>query len=252
VLAPEDVRFFAELLIASSRQLPEVEAMDLQVPLPWRAEGSRDYDMAKWVSESQEAATHYRDYYAINGQAEVIFAESTEWISSNSGYHSELRTLRVGHATTAGPIIRPRGRAWEDTTLTPAIVASGHHLDWRYKELALRGWDRFGDGPLTTSWLAFHPVAASKLGWTPTRNCFEWTGNDGIWRARSRRVQRGATNGDGQLPSESYCGAGWQVILSPEGWQELNARWPVVRRLEVKRESGDRVHPTSERAKIVL
>ena len=251
-LAPEDMRFFAELLIASGRQFPRLEAMDLEFPLPWRTEGTRDYDMTSWIAESDEAAAHYRHYYATKDETELIVAESAEWISSNSGNHRELRKVVASHATAAGPILMPRRKAWEDTTLTPAIVASGRHLDWGHEEFTIRGWDRFGDGPLVTSWLAFHPVAATKLGWTPANSGFEWTGSDGTWRARSRRIQRGSTTGDGQLPNDSYCGAGWQVILSAEGWLELNARWPVVRHLKVRRDSGERMHPTSAFAKIAL
>lgn len=252
-LAPEDMRFFTELLIASGRQFPGLESMDGEFPLPWRTEGTRDYDMTSWISESEEAAAHYRDYYATRDETELIVAESVEWISSNSGNHRELRKVVASHAATAGPILMPSRKAWEDTTLTPAIVASsGRHLDWRHEELTIRGWDRFGDGPLVTSWLAFHPVAATKLGWTPAHSGFEWTGSDGTWRARSRRIQRGSTTGDGQLPNNSYCGGGWQVILSAEGWLELNARWPIVRQLKVRRESDDRRHPESALAKIVL
>ena len=251
-LSPNEVKYFAELLISSSRKFPETEPMDPSLPLPWRTSGTTDYDMTSWVSESDAAATHYRYYYGPGGGGELILAESLEWVSNNFGNHREFRKVLTNHSTNAGPILLPLRDAWEDTTLTPAIVASGDSLEWRSEELILRGWDRFGDGPLVTSWLAFHPVAAKALGWRLISNGFEWIGADEMWRARSRRVQRGSTTGDGQLPDGSYCGGAWQVVVSEQGWRELANRWPLVRRLEIKRESGDREHPISRLATTTL
>jgi hypothetical protein len=248
----EYVRFFGELLLAFNRQYPELEPIDQALPLPWRTPGTRDYEMKSWTSEVDAAASQCLDYYSTGDIDYVILAESMEWVSSNTGNHREHRKVLTRHAANSGRILMPKRKAWEETTLTPEMVARGGGLDWRGEEFIVRGWDRFGDGPLVSAWLAFHPNAGRELGWSPTQNGFEWIGADKGWRARTLRFQRGSVTSGRQLPFGSYCGEGWQVVVSSKGWAELVDRWSVSRYLEIHRESGYREDVVSQSSTVAL
>ena len=99
---------------------------------------------------------------------------------------------------------------------------------WTDKELIVHGYEGHSDAHWL-DWLAVHPSAAARLGWTADPGeLFAWYGPDGTWRARTLRRAHGQLSH--QPPGTGACAEGWQVVVSDIGYAELLTVFPEMTR----------------------
>lgn len=216
---------------ALGRIVPAV--LDGTTPLPWRDPSASDYDTRGWCAETVNAAAAYST--TTTAAAAYVLAERTEWRHLGWEQARELRTVRARHRTGGrSGLALPDRDAWEATrgpaTRYPALT----DLSWNDEQLIVDAWEPHTDAPWAC-WLAFHPAAAGRLGWTPDpTEPLRWNGPDGHPRAATVRRARGQLSHP--PPGHAYVAAGWQVVLTAAGLSELKAAvGPLSRDVTVER-----------------
>jgi hypothetical protein len=209
------------------------EPLDESMPVPWRPDGTADYDTQHWVQETDDAVAEYVTAY--ENAPNFVVAELAELSNLDWGRPSEYRVVAVAHKDDA-PMLEPvqhsRPMCW-DRGLTANSYPRAVTRPWD-GELVVNGLEHFTDAEWY-EWIAFHPAAAAQLGWSPEEGrLFGWIGPDGEWRARTELRVRGLLSHD---PPLRTCAAQiWRVVLSSRGRTELvNARPDLTRSLRVTR-----------------
>ena len=108
-----------------------------------------------------------------------VLAESSEWHGLEWGRPEETRTVRATHGKPAEHATGPTQQAWEQTWGGASRYPDHLLLDWTDKELIVHGYEGHSDAHWL-DWLAVHPSAAARLGWTADPGeLFAWYGPDG-------------------------------------------------------------------------
>lgn len=211
----------------------EPQPIPTWMPLPWRPEGTKSYDVKGWCTEAPQAAHKYANAYI--SATPYILAEYAQWRSLEWSTPEEERCIyafhRVPHATH---LLVPEAEPWEDTYKGAHRYPLHLNLDWDHEELVIHGRESRTDAP-HMEWLALHPTMGVQLGWQhDPQELFTWTGKDSQWRARTVVLMRGQPWH--RPPAHVACAEVWQVQLSNEGLVELRAAFPTLTRsLEVTR-----------------
>ena len=209
-------------------QLTQVEVLpiDQSMPQPWRPGTVRAFDVRSWCDETPDAAHVYATASAVANP--YVLAESSEWHGLEWGRPEETRTVRATHGKPAEHATGPTQQAWEQTWGGASRYPDHLLLDWTDKELIVHGYEGHSDAHWL-DWLAVHPSAAARLGWTADPGeLFAWYGPDGTWRARTLRRAHGQLSH--QPPGTGACAEGWQVVVSDIGYAELLTVFPEMTR----------------------
>lgn len=204
----------------------EVLPIDQSMPQPWRPGTVRAFDVRSWCDETPDAAHVYATATAV--ATPYVLAESSEWRGLEWGRPEETRTVRAAHGKSAEQATGPTQQAWEQTWAGASRYPDHLLLDWTDEELIVHGYEEHSDARWL-DWVAFHPSAAARLGWTVDPDeLFAWYGPDGTWRARTLRRAHGQLSH--QPPGTAACAEGWQVVVSDIGHAELLTVFPLMTR----------------------
>ena len=216
--------FLDLMLDAAASWLPPLP-LDTTTPMPWRDPGNKDYPSEDWCTEASDAASSYSRVFSNNN----VLAEQSSWRWLAWGVPEEERSIRTSHgARPVSSRIGPVGPPWTVSVDVASRYPALRELSWRSRELVVQGRGLYSDAE-RLEWIALHPAVAYELGWTSGQQQFEWVGADGSWRARTYLRVRGQLSH--RPPSDAICAEAWQVVLSDQGWAELAAAFPGLKRV---------------------
>lgn len=207
----------------------ETLPLDSSTPTCYRVDDPSYYTDKNWLQDCDAAAVAYAGAL----RPEYILAEVGKWRSLDWGRPSEERQIEAsgeGQGTLQGVSILPRVRSYSPPGEYPHISRNAAEA----AAFAVEGYFGEADQP-HYEWLAIHPGLAAAAGWTPTHAAdFSWSGDDGVWRARS--VVRARGNIERPAPVLRNCvGLVWQVEISAVGVAELQRIARTTRRVVVSR-----------------